>query len=116
MKKTLIALMLFASIPFHAQAQNMNGRYYEILLRAEIMRKKTIFELVKIEAEMGDPNCQYLTGTYYLQGFGTPKDLNEAKKWFIVAANNGQKYAKRMVRDIADMENRSSTITSETIR
>lgn len=100
MKKTLIALMLFASIPIHAQAQ-IDRRSYDQMVRDHQAEQAQIsFEIVKLEAEMGDPDYQYLLGTCYLEGVVVPQDINEAKKWFMAAARNGDELAKAMIIEI----------------
>jgi TPR repeat protein len=38
-------------------------------------------------------NCQYVLGLHYENGEGVNKDMDEAVKWYLEAAKNGQRDA-----------------------
>ncbi|MFQ8837355.1 MAG: SEL1-like repeat protein [Oscillospiraceae bacterium] len=39
---------------------------------------------------MGDWDAQYNLGTFYEAGIGTARDAEQAKRWYIAAARQGQ--------------------------
>ena len=45
--------------------------------------------MVSAVARDGDAGAQYLVGTMYANGKGTPVDDVEARKWYRLAAENG---------------------------
>ncbi len=52
------------------------------------------FELYMNLAEKGDVRIQSITGFMYLRGRGVSKDLQQARKWFEVAATKGDSEAE----------------------
>ncbi len=47
------------------------------------------FNLIKANAESGCITSQWMMGRFYLYGIGVLKDIVEAKKWLLLAANAG---------------------------
>lgn len=43
----------------------------------------------RVLAAQGKPEAQYFMGLFYHNGFGVPRDQNEAAKWFMKAARQG---------------------------
>ena len=50
---------------------------------------------LKLQAESGDSNAQYLIGYSYERGKNNNRDLNEAAKWYQKAAENNNPRAQR---------------------
>ena len=50
-------------------------------------------EAVRLMAEEGDPQAQYLIGTAALIGLGPPADFGEARRWLVPAARGGESWA-----------------------
>ena len=48
------------------------------------------FYWTKRAAEHGDWDAQYNLGTFYEAGIGTARDAEQAKRWYIAAAQQGQ--------------------------
>lgn len=49
---------------------------------------------LRLQAERGDPNAQYLLGSLYEHGQGVPQSLQEAIKWYRKAAEQGNPEAQ----------------------
>lgn len=49
---------------------------------------------LRLQAERGDPNAQYLLGSLYEHGQGVPQSLQEAIKWYRKAAEQGNPNAQ----------------------
>ena len=47
-------------------------------------------ERMERAAEHGDWDAQYNLGTFYEAGIGTARDAEQAKRWYIAAARQGQ--------------------------
>lgn len=54
-----------------------------------------LFQLQLGMAEKGDPKSQYFLGEMHEYGLGTPPNLDEAFKWYVKAAAQGNPLAKR---------------------
>jgi TPR repeat protein len=66
------------------------------------MEKKQ-FELLKAQAEKGDPQAQLSLGSLYASGRGVPRDLTKAAKWHRKAAEQGLARAQlRVAYEYAD--------------
>ena len=64
-----------------------------------------LFKLQQGMAEKGDPKSQYFLGEMHEYGLGTPPNLDEAFKWYIKAAEQGNPLAKRKLGHRAEIEN-----------
>lgn len=54
---------------------------------------------IKMMAAKGDAVSQFVLGNCYLRGEGVPANINEAAKWLIKAADQGNKDAKETIAD-----------------
>lgn len=63
------------------QAQYHLARYYAIM-KNDLDRA---FNMMKSLAEQGYVEAQYVLSTHYVKGWGTPKDLALAYKWYLLA-------------------------------
>ena len=52
-------------------------------------------------AEQGHPKAQYNLGVIYAKGRGITKDMDEAKKWYSLAAAQGDEHAEKALLRIA---------------
>lgn len=55
------------------------------------------FNSLKIRAEQGDAEAQYLLGMAYTHGKGVPKDYAEALKWISCADSQGHPQARQII-------------------
>ena len=55
------------------------------------------YSFVREKAELGDPRFQYDLGCYYANGEEVLVDMDEAKKWWILAAAQGDDSAKNIL-------------------
>ena len=55
----------------------------------ELGREEQAFYIFERSAKRGDPRSQYSVGSLYLQGRGTEKNLEEAARWLLLAAEAG---------------------------
>lgn len=67
----------------------------------------------KPSADKGDPEAQYNLGLMYLRGDGVSKNLEEAQRWFSLAASTGHQKALFMLNSSDSEFNRSRTNTSD---
>ena len=61
----------------------------------EIKGEESPFESYLRAANNNDPDAMFIVGRCYLDGVGTEKDVNEAKKWFNKGAAAGNAASKR---------------------
>lgn len=62
------------------------------------------FDILMSGAEKGDPNCQYLIGHIYQKGTHQPKRLEDAKRWFWAATEQGHAVAELQLAVLAGDE------------
>lgn len=60
-------------------------------------------------AQQGDHRAQFYLGTLYSAGKGVPQNEAEAIKWYQMAAEQGNKFAKMNLREIASKKGQAVT-------
>src|ERR1039458_5143796 len=87
----------------YGPAQLALGYYYEMGTVITGFQGQPSVDLYKKAAQQGDPLGGWLTGRRYFLGNGVPRDLEAARKWFKLAAdqNNafGAYYLGRLMAD-----------------
>ena len=56
-------------------------------------------------AQQNNVEAQYNLGVFFERGYGVPKDLNKAKEWFQLAADQGLELAINKVKELSSKEN-----------
>ena len=69
--------------------------------KAETLRKAVEFQMKR--AAEGSPTFQCELGVSYLKGEGLPQDLDLARTWLQVAANQGNQQAAAKLRELQSM-------------
>lgn len=75
-----------------------------VYIRGEVVPQdfQRAFDLLQKAAQAGLDSAQYDLGMMYLQGLGTPApDQDKAEVWFRRAAAQGNRDAKKMLKDLA---------------
>ncbi|WP_027138024.1 tetratricopeptide repeat protein [Gaetbulibacter saemankumensis] len=65
---------------------NLKAQYH--LARYYAIKKKDFdraFNMMKSLADQGFVEAQYVLSSHYVKGWGTPKDLSQAYKWYLLA-------------------------------
>ena len=81
------------------------------MLSKEELRQK--FEKFKKDALAGNVKAQAALGTAYALGKGTEKDLNEAKKWYKKAAENGDEMAYYLLNTLEKQQKEQAESNAE---
>lgn len=79
------------------QSESEADRYYK-LAESEIMRKREItFKYLKISADQGDTEAQYMIGYCYEKGEGVEPSWSQASKYYRLAAEKGSYVAQYLL-------------------
>lgn len=98
----MVRILLAATVVIlTAPAWAKSGTGFDALQRHDYA---TAYRIFRPLAEKGDAGAQYSLGLMYIKGFGVKKDLKMAGKWFRLAANQGQRYAKLMLGFVLDTQ------------
>jgi TPR repeat protein len=62
--------------------------------------EKKAFEFLLYASEKNHPMAMDWLGVLYLDGLGTDKDINKARKWLELAAYYGREHAKNLIKKI----------------
>jgi hypothetical protein len=76
----------------YGPAQIALAYYYEVGTVITGNQGQPSLDLYKKAAQQGDPLAAWLTGRRYFLGNGVPRDLDAARKWFKLAADQNNAY------------------------
>lgn len=79
----------------------MASSLYEGVIAYNSGKYEKAYQLWVNLAQEGDHRAQYNLGTLYSNGKGVPQNEAEAIKWFQMAAEQGNKFARMSLREIA---------------
>ncbi len=65
-------------------------------------------------AKQNNVEAQYNLGVYYERGYGVPKNLDKAKEWYQLAANQGLEHAIKKVRELEKTDSDTDQSLSDT--
>ena len=85
-----------------AQAQFELGEMYDLGKGGLYQDREEAFRWYSKAAEKGLPAAQYNLGFMYYNGKGTEKNLDEAKKWWRLAARQGNIKAQNNLRTLGE--------------
>jgi len=70
------------------------------------------FKYTKMAVEQGNVEAQGILGFMYIDGDGVEKNINEGVKYLQIAANEGDKEAKKYLKEIANTKNAKPVVQS----
>ena len=65
-------------------------------------------------AKQNNVEAQYNLGVYYERGYGVPKNLDKAKEWYQLAANQGLEQAIEKVQELEKTDSDTDQSLSDT--
>jgi len=89
------------------QGNVMASSLYDGVIAYNSGKYEKAYQLWATLAQEGDHRAQYNLGTLYNTGKGVPQNEAEAIKWFQMAADQGNKFAKMSLREIASKKQQS---------
>ena len=111
-RRLLIALALGLGIAVSGCATHPSQRHSETFIQARSAwladDYETALPMMQAEAELGNPEAQYALGYMHYHGQGTEVDLEAARKWISLSAEQGYPQAIRALSQLAALGTRRS--------
>ena len=99
--------VISAGLLFCLQGNVLASSLYEGVAAYNSGNYEKAYQLWETLAQEGDHRAQYNMGTLYSNGKGVPQNEAEAIKWFQMAADQGNKFAKMSLREITSKKQQS---------